>query len=309
MIYISTKNMSRSEWLEARRRGIGGSDASAIMGQNPWASPLTVYLDKKGLAPEKPITGSMQQGIDCEDVIAKAFERETGLKVKRCHKQFQHPDYPWMLANIDRQVVCNGFVGLECKSTSERNGDEFIDGAIPPNYFWQCQHYMAVTGAQEWYLEVMVFSVGYYAFRIPRDENAIAQLIEAERIFWHDHVLAGDPPYPSGIKNEIDMITGMYSGNLNENVINVDDMRQQFEALSLYELESKALDAKIDSIKNTIRLRMGECTTAVCGRFKVTWKEQTRTGVDVKKLRAEQPEIFQKYVQTSVSRPLKIKEA
>lgn len=310
MIYISTKDMTRSEWLEARRRGIGGSDASSIMGQNPWGSPLTVYLDKKGIAPEKPISGAMQQGIDCEDVIAKAFERETGFKVKRCLKQFQHPDYPWMLANVDRQVVGagKGFVGLECKSTSERNDAEFREGSIPPNYFWQCQHYMAVTGAEEWYLEVMVFSVGYYPFRIPRDENAIAQLIEAERSFWHDHVLANEAPYPIGIENETDIITAMHAGNLIDTDINIDDMRNQFEMLFLYEREAKAVCEKIDAIKNAIRLRMGACTSALCGRFKVTWKEQTRTGVDVKKLRAEQPEIFQMYAQTSVSRPLKIKE-
>lgn len=307
--YISTKDMTKEQWLEARRKGVGGSDASAIMGQNPWSSPLTVYLDKVGIAAPKAETEAMRQGTDCEEVVAARFARETGLKVKRCHKMFHHPDYPWMQANIDRQIVCKDFVGLECKTTSPFNATDFDAGSIPPNYFWQCQHYMAVTGAEEWYLAVMVFSTAFHVFRIRRDENAIRQLIEAEADFWNNHVLAGDAPYPSGIEGESDMIAGMYAGSYTDSVVNIDDMRQQLETLSLYEREAKVLGEKIDAVKNAIRLRMGTCTSALCGRFKVTWKEQTRTGIDSKRLRAEQPEIFQMYAQTSVSRPLKIKEA
>ena len=81
MNYISTKNMSREEWLEARRKGIGGSDASAFLGQNQWSSPLSVYMDKRGMTPEKDPTEALIQGTDCEEVVAKRFERETGMKV------------------------------------------------------------------------------------------------------------------------------------------------------------------------------------------------------------------------------------
>ena len=308
MIYISTKDMTRSEWLEARRRGIGGSDASSIMGQNPWGSPLTVYLDKLSLAPDKAETEAMRQGTDCEEVVAKRFERETGLKVKRCNKLIQHPDYPWMQANIDRQVSCKGFVGLEAKTTSPFNQTDFDGGSIPPNYFWQCQHYMAVTGAEEWYLAVMVFSTAFHVFRIRRDENAIAQLIEAERIFWHDHVLAGVAPYPSGLDAEDDAINGMYTSRI-ETIINIDDLRQQLDALSLYEREAKALDEKINAIKQAVKMRMGEATAAACGRYKITWRDESRTTIDSKRLKAEQPETFAMYAKTNVSRPLKIKEA
>ena len=309
MEYISTKNMPREQWLEARRKGIGGSDASAIMGQNPWASPLTVYLDKRGIAPEKAETEAMRQGTDCEEVVAFRFTRDTGLKVKRCNKLIRHPDYPWMQANIDRQLVCKGFVGLECKTTSPFNKTDFDGGSIPPNYFWQCQHYMAVTGAKEWYLAVMVFSTAFHVFRIMRDENAISQLIEAERVFWHDHVLAGEPPYPIGIEAEDEAIDAMYSTARYDKAANLDDMRSQFESLSLYKQEAKTLDARIKSIEQSIKMRMGMCTSGSCGRFSITWKDETRTTIDTKRLRAEQPETYAMYAKTSTSRPFKIKEA
>lgn len=308
MIYISTKGMSRAEWLEARRKGIGGSDASAILGQNQWESPLSVYMDKRGIAPEKEETEAMRQGTDCEEVVAKRFERESGLKVKRCNKLIQHPDYPWMLANIDRQVVSKGFVGLECKTTSPFGKTDFEGGSIPANYFWQCQHYMAVTGAEEWYLAIMVFSTSFHIFRIPRDENAIAQLIEAERSFWHDHVLAGVPPYPIGSDADDAAIDQMYATSRYDGVANIDDMRNDLETLALYEKESKSLDEKIKAIKQNVKLRMGMFTNANCGRWKITWKDQTRTSIDSKRLKAELPETFAMYSKTSVSRPLKIED-
>ena len=309
MNYISTRDMTREEWLEARRQGIGGSDASAIMGQNQWASPLSVYLDKRGIAPEKEETEAMRQGTDCEEVVAKRFERETGMRVKRCNKLIRHPDYPWMQANIDRQIVCKGFVGLECKTTSPFNRTDFENGSIPANYFWQCQHYMAVTGADEWYLAVMVFSTSFHVFRIERDENAIAQLIEAERIFWNEHVLQGLPPYPIGSDADDEAIDQMYSASPYDKAANIDDMRSSLDTLALYEQESKQLKEKIEAIKQNLKLRMGDCTNALCGRWKVTWKEEQKTSIDSKRLRAEQPETFAMYAKTSVSRPLKIKEA
>lgn len=309
MNYISTKGMSREEWLEARRKGIGGSDASAIMGQNQWASPLSVYMDKRGLAQEKEETEAMRQGTDCEEVVAKRFERETGLKIKRCNKMFSHPDYPWMQANIDRQLVgTDSFVGLECKTTSPFTRTDFAAGEIEPNYFWQCQHYMAVTGAQEWYLAVMVFSTGFYTFRIPRNESAIARLIEEERVFWQEHVLTGTPPYPIGSAADDEAIDQLYSASPYDRAANIDDMRQQLDTLALYEREAKTVKEKIDAIKQTLKLRMGECTNALCGRWAVTWKNEERTTIDSKRLKAESPETYAMFAKTSVSRPLKIKE-
>lgn len=308
MNYTSTKDMTRAEWLQARRGGIGGSDASAIMGQNPYASPLTVYMDKTGQAAEKPETEAMRQGTDCEEVVAKRFAAETGLKVRRCNKMFRHPEYPWMLANIDRQIACKGFVGLECKTTSPFNRTDFSGGDIPANYFWQCQHYMAVTGAEEWYLAVMVFSTGFHVFRIARDENAIEKLIEAEREFWHENVLAGVPPFPSGIDAEDAVIDGLYTSRI-DTPADIGDMRQELETLALHEQEAKNLDEKIKAIKQHLKMRMGACTTANCGRFTITWREETRTTLDTKRLKAELPQTFAMYAKTSVTRPLKIKEA
>ena len=118
--WISTRDMSREDWLKARKQGIGGSDAAAIMEATKFASPLSVYLDKLDLVPEKPMTEAMQQGIDCEEVVAQRFARETGLKITKCYRMFRSEAHPFMQANIDRCVLGDGFIGLECKTTSHQ---------------------------------------------------------------------------------------------------------------------------------------------------------------------------------------------
>lgn len=308
--YISTAGMSREEWLEKRREGIGGSDAAAIMGASQWASPLSVYMDKIGAAPDKPDSEPMRQGRDFEDIVARRFTEETGIKVQKCNKMFSHPERPWMLANIDRQLVGwegDGFCGLECKTTSVYNRTDFAASEIPPTYYWQCMHYMAVTGANQWYLAVLVLSQSFHVFRIPRDEKAIAALLAREDEFWNEHVLKRIPPYPIGTDADDAAISLMTSGTI-DTTISIDDIAGDLDALAFLEADLKEAKRKVDAAKQTIKMRMGECAEGVTRNWRVTFREQTTNRIDTERLRAELPDIYSRYIKPSVSRVLRIKK-
>ena len=146
-----TLDMPREEWLELRKKGIGGSDSAAIVGLDRYRSPFDVYADKLGLKPEIPDNEAMRQGRDLEQYVAERFMEATGKKVRRRNAMLQHPEYPFMIADIDRWVVGEN-AGLECKTTSALNRAKFNQGEYPPSYYVQCVHYMAVTGAERWYL-------------------------------------------------------------------------------------------------------------------------------------------------------------
>jgi putative phage-type endonuclease len=133
---INTAAMSREDWLRERRRGIGGSEAAAILGLSPWATPLDVYLDKIGEGEDVEETEAMYFGTILEGVVADEFSRRTGLKVRRRNALLTHPDYPWMIANIDRMVVGGGL--LECKTCNAFNP---WNGVVPEHYQIQVQHY------------------------------------------------------------------------------------------------------------------------------------------------------------------------
>ena len=117
---VSTLGLSRSDWLKWRRKGIGGSDAGAILGMNSWSTPYRIWAEKLGMLPEQEDNEAMRQGRDLEEYVAQRFAEKTGKKIRRRNAMFMHDDYPWMLANIDRDIVGEN-AGLECKTSSSLN--------------------------------------------------------------------------------------------------------------------------------------------------------------------------------------------
>ena len=99
---IPTKDLTRLEWLELRREGIGGSDASVVMGENPYRSILQLWEEKTG---RKEITDEGNEytywGTLMEDVIRHEFMKRTGLKVRQKHFMIFHPEYPYLFADVD----------------------------------------------------------------------------------------------------------------------------------------------------------------------------------------------------------------
>ena len=180
---ISTAKMSHEEWLEERRKSIGGSDAAAVIGMSRFASPYTVWMDKTGRLPEKEDTEAMRIGRDLEEYVAKRFEEASGKKVRRCNYIIRNPAYPWAHADIDRRISGEN-AGLECKTTSTLDIRQFNGVEFPERYYAQCVHYLAVTGLDRWYLAVIVFGRGFFTYTLERDEAEISALMEAEKLFW-----------------------------------------------------------------------------------------------------------------------------
>ena len=156
---ISTLNMPREEWLQLRKSGIGGSDAGAICGLNPYASPMSVYRDKTTEDLSDMDSETMRQGRDLEDYVARRFMEATGLKVRRSNMMYRSEEHPFMIADVDRLIVGED-AGLECKTASAYNADKWKDGEVPLHYLMQCCHYMAVTGRSAWYIAVLIYGLG-----------------------------------------------------------------------------------------------------------------------------------------------------
>src|SRR5690554_2691682 len=168
VIAANTLDMTREQWLEERRKGIGGSDAAAIAGLSRYRSPIQVYMDKLGLIEPPEENEAMYWGRKLEDIVAEEFSIRTGLKVRRRNAILQHPEYPFMLANVDRLIVGKN-EGLECKTTSAYRADEWKDDGIPWEYAIQCYHYMAVTGYKAWWIAALIGGNQFIYKRIERD--------------------------------------------------------------------------------------------------------------------------------------------
>ena len=168
------------DWLEIRKKGIGGSDVAGILGVSHWASPLTVYLDKVGVTQKKETSEKMEIGTELEPYLREKFIKKmskelTDLKVITIKKILQHPDIDYILANVDGLVYCKeyGWGILELKTTGERNAHEWEDDKIPNGYMCQVQHYLFVTGLQYAYIACLIGGQRFVVKRILRDQDLI----------------------------------------------------------------------------------------------------------------------------------------
>ena len=303
-----TLDMPREQWLKLRRRGIGGSDAAAIVGLDRYRSPFDVYADKLGLRPEIPDNEAMRQGRDLEDYVAQRFMEATGKKVRRRNAILQHPEHTFMTANIDRWVVGEN-AGLECKTTSVLNRAKFSQGEFPPNYYVQCMHYMAVTGAERWYLAVLVLNKAFHVFTIERDEAEIQALIAAEKDFWENHVLKQIPPTPDGSESTSEIIKQLFPEAREREEVALFGLEEKIEQYLSLDAKIKELERERDALKQELQLAMADAEIGRAQGYIVEWKNQVRQSLDTKKLKSEHAEIYEKYLKPAQTvRMFKIKE-
>ena len=306
LLKIPTKGMPHEEWLEHRRKRIGGSDASAIIGMNSYCSPYTVWADKLGKIPPKEDNEAMRLGRDLEDYVAKRFTEKTGKKVRRENNILINPDIPFAHANVDRMIVGED-AGFEAKTTSVLNLKKFKNGEYPENYFVQCVHYLMVTGCERWYLGVLILGVGFMDFVIERDEDEIEALRKSEEDFWKC-VKSGNPPMVDGTDSTSETLRTIYPESNGESVSLMayeSDLQQYMTLSSLLDDVKK----QKEEVANRIKAFMGEAERGATNNFSVSWTTSTRTTFDYKKYKAENDFLdLSDYVKETQTRTFKVKK-
>ena len=303
---VSTKDMPREQWLEYRRKSIGGSEAATIAGLNQYSSLYALWADKMGLLPEKEDNEQMRQGRDFENYVAQRWSEATGKKVRRTNFMYLHDDYDYISANVDREVVGEN-AGLECKTTSVFNKSDFENGEIPLYYYVQCVHYMNVMGYNRMYLAVLILNKGFYHFVIERDEVECNELLQLEIEFWQKYVETKIPPYIDGSEATEEALKNVYPDDNGEERI-IYDSEQDIEQYMKLKENIKEIKAQADKIEQSIKLKLGDAAKGVAEKYTVTWKSQSRTTVDSKKLKNTYPEVYEKVTKTGTSRVFKVQK-
>lgn len=298
---------NHEEWLEIRKKYIGGSDAAAVVGLNSFSSPYTVWADKLGKLPPKEDNEAMRLGRDLEDYVAKRFTEQTGKKVRRKNFILWNSDYPFAHANVDRLIVGEN-AGLECKTTSVLNLKSFKNGEFPENYYVQCMHYMAVTGYKKWYLAVLILGKEFKVFEIERDEDEIKALMEAEREFW-TCVENGEPPMIDGSEATTNTIKTVLAESNDDTPVNLfayDSTLEQYIALSK---QIKELENLRDEMANKVKVFMDSSAKGESGKYKVSFASTLRQSFDSKRFAKDNPNIdLSDYYKTSTYRTFKVNE-
>lgn len=300
---VKTQDLNRDQWLQVRKGGIGSSDAAAAVGLNPYKSQLELWMEKTGQDEQLPKVDPQDEssplywGTLLEPIVAAHYTRRTGNKVRRVNAVLQHPSEPWMLANLDREVMGTPEVQiLECK-TAGINGARLWKDGVPEYVQLQVMHQLAVTGAQAADVAVLIGGQDLQVHRIERDEALIANLMALERQFW-GHVQRCEPPPADGSDSADVALRALYPRDSGQTL----DLSQDFEMSAAFSdllavrqviATHNALEAQL---KQCIQQRMGEASQALFEGGDVSWKRSKDSLVlDTVRLLKEQPQLLEQY--------------
>jgi len=287
------KTNSRDEWLDVRRRGIGGTDISAILGLNPWRTPLDVYLDKTGRQTKAAIDEEAAYwGHALEDLVARRYAEVTDRKVQRVNFTLRIPDTP-ALANIDRAVINPEIAKrvrvlddghrlttdriLECKtahalarSRSDEWGEPGTD-EVPEHYWLQVQWYLGITGATAGDLAVLFGGREHVIYTIEADRDLFNDMLEEADNWWRAHVEADVPPEPSTADEARRLWKSHTAGK--EKIASVEVVEALRELASI-KAEIKALEERKKEAEGIVLTAFEDAESLIHGgRVLATWKQ------------------------------------
>lgn len=306
-----------SEHDRARRVGIGGSDAAAIVGVHPWMSALELYSYKRAELDKPDLSGSerVQWGNRLEAVIAEAYAEETGYPVRDLRAADgeltlqRHAEHEHMLGFIDRQVDAQPPFGLECKNVDrliwrQKWGEPGTD-QVPNHYLIQCQHYMAITGWLHFDLAALIGGNQLAIYPIQRSEMLINSLIEAEARFWHTHVEAGVPPEPATLND----LAILYPRDERESVYADAETASLVEQLKNARAKRQELEKLEGELRFRIQRYLGDAGALLGdgGKALVTYRQETRRRIDTQALKRDYPELAATLTTEAESRVFRVK--
>ncbi len=304
---VDTRQMDRETWLTIRQSGIGSSDAAAAVGLNPYKSQLELWMEKTGRLNTRTETHDNTHeddntplfwGTVLEPIVAEHYARRTGFKVRRVNAILQHPTYPWMLANLDREVVGSDAVQvLECK-TAGINGAKLWRDGVPEYVQLQVMHQLAVTGQQAADVAALVGGHELRTYRLERDDALIEGLITLEAEFWR-HVEEDIPPPADASDSAGDALRALFPSD-DQRTVDLSEqpeLTQAFEQLQQIRSDLEHSKRTEAQLKHQLQQAMGSASVAEFRTGRLTWKKSTDTqALDINRLKQEQPELVQQYM-------------
>jgi putative phage-type endonuclease len=268
---------------------LGGSEAAAALGLNPYKSPVQLWLEKTGQVEPAPVNNdAVKWGSILEPVIAAELERD-GYRIEYMGTSVEVVE-GFRSCHPDGRVNDDGL--LEIKTAGVRMSAAWDDGGIPTPYVIQVAHNMAVTGDQWALLACLIGGQRLEVRRIERDADLEQRILELEEQFWR-HVEDGTPPPPDGSSATDEVLRRMYPGSSDGGIYQLgpDDFQLVKELRDL-KAALAVTERQIGEREQQLKMLMGDHTAAAYGgAIAVRWSPVESKRVDTKQLKEEYPEV------------------
>ena len=298
---IAVGQLDRSTYL-------GGSDVAAILGISPWRTPLDVYIDKIQPRKEETDPGRLKvlnRGKRMEPYVIDLLAEETGLDIIRRGERYLDPDLDFIAAEIDAEAATGENIEIKTVSPFKARewGEEQSD-EIPLHYAAQAMHGMMVTSREVCVFGVLIGGDDFRVYRIERDDVTIDAIRQKEIEFW-SRIQARQAPEPSTVSDVFRLFGTKDSGLAVEAS---ESLQADVIALKSLKDDAKRLGAQIDLREERIKLHMADASILTMnGKPVLTWKEQASKRFDQSAFKADQPELYEKFIKTVTSRVFRLK--
>lgn len=309
IVIAKTNEISHEDWLALRQKGIGGSDSAAVCGFNRYCSPLEVWLRKTGRKDAEPDNDAMYFGRMLEPLIREEFSKRTGLKVQTCPFMFSFKESPYMIANIDGVVTEKDGTKslLEIKTTNSFTTAKDFEDGLPVEWYFQVQHYMAVTDLNKGYVAVLIGGNQFKYQVVERDEETIENIIALESHFWNEYVLKDVPPptdYNSG-----ECLATLYPESDGSSVIlpvESDQLVDDYLKIKAAEEDLKKSKAETE---NKLKALLKESESGITpSGYKVSWKSYSQSRFDSTRFKATHADLAAQFTTTTNGRKFSVSE-
>ena len=281
-----------------RNQGIGGSDASIIMGLNPFKNQVELWEEKTGIRFPADLSDieKIKWGLLLEDIIGKEYANRTGKRVRNVNRTYRHKDFPFLQGHIDKKIEGLN-AGVEIKNVGLRQA-KYWNKRPPIYYEYQVLHYLSITGFDYFDVVALVGGQELMIHTIERDEERIDELVKKEVNFWQEHVLKKVPPMPETTSECASLFPVGTVDKVAYLPLEMNHVLQRyFEEYKKYKESEKRLDA----IKTQLQNNMKDSSVMEDseGERVATWATQTRSSLDQKQMKIDEPELCAKYVKES----------
>ncbi len=278
LVLVPTANLSREAWLAERMKGIGGSDAGAVLGVNPWRTEVDVWLEKTGRKAGFDGNAATYWGNKLEDLVAQEYAEQKAVKVRR-HNYLTRVGF--LLGDVDRLVwdgvtapAHNGIVRasriLEAKTAKST---AMWGGEVPAYIVAQAVHYMALFPSVEVVDVACLFLAerNFQVFPVELDADMVAALVERLTEWWQKHVVEGAAPDPA---NEDDCRALWARHRPGVTVTATSEAEAALADLAAVKAAMDDLEAKEKAARAEVLKAIGDAEVLVdaLGRPLATWK-------------------------------------
>ena len=313
-------DMTHEQWLEERKKTIGGSEIGAILGLNPWQSAYSLWAERTGRIPSFEGNLTTRIGSFLEEFVAKLFEETSGKQVHRTNYIYRNDRYEGLHASPDR-LLKHEPAGLEIKTTSAYNSGKFKGKEFPGQYYAQAVQYMAVTERREWYIAVLIGNTDFRIYHLTRDpmekpdfcvssllvdDGEIEALYKAAKDFL-ECVEKDVPPAMDGSEATSEALKEVFKngGEAPKQLYGRDGMVERWLDLKR---QISLLKEEQDTIANTLCADMGESELATTTNHKISWRFKAGARrFDHKKALEDHPELEVYYTEGKPTRSFGIK--